>query len=85
MNIEMSNFIKQIEIDGQMLEFNFARIHTVSGAKYFVTVADSISEYHFVIEKTSGEWMLNDAPKVPQWIHDLEARLVGAIVESEGE
>ena len=79
----MSNFIKHIDVDGKPLEFSFNRIHTAHGPKYFVMVADENREYHFIIEKSSGEWMLNDAPKVPEWIHELEGKLVEAIIENE--
>ena len=79
----MSNFIKPIHYDGQDYEFSFARIQTIHGPKYFVMVADSAREYHFVIETSKGEWFLNDAPMVPQWIHDMEGILIETVIENE--
>lgn len=79
----MSNFIKPINYDGQVYEFSFARIQTINGPKYFVMVDDSTREYHFIIEKCKEEWVLNDAPMVPQWIHDIERLLIEAIVQNE--
>jgi hypothetical protein len=79
----MSSFTKQIEAHGQHLEFSFARIQSVHGPKYFVMVADTEREYHFVVEKHGEDWMVNDAPKVPEWIHELAPVLVQAIIENE--
>ena len=79
----MSNFIKPINYDGQLYEFSFARIQTMNGPKYFVMVADSTGQYHFIIERGKGEWVLNDAPMVPQWIHDIEGQLIEAVIENE--
>ena len=81
----MTNFIRPVDYHGQLFEFSFARILTVNGPKYFVMVTDSIREYHFIIEKKMGEWALNDAPRVPEWIHELEGRLIQIIIENEVE
>ena len=79
----MASFIKQINFQGQLLEFSFIKIRTATNSKYFVMVDDSTREYHFSIENIDGVLKINDAPRVPQWIYDLEPSLLKAIMEND--
>lgn len=81
----MASFIKQINCQGQLLEFSFIEIRTPTVSKYFVMVDDSTREYHFSIENIDGILKINGAPKVPQWIYDLEPLLLKAIDENSNE
>ena len=76
------SFSKQIRSGGGIIEFNFIRIFTVKGLKYFVMVVGNNSKsYLFQMEQRNGRWGILNDPKLPKWICDLEEELEQAILE----
>ena len=50
---------------------------------FYVTVFDkNLKSCLFTMKQIKGEWKIIDAPKVPQWIHDVEKELENAIKEN---
>jgi hypothetical protein len=79
----MSNsFVKEIEVSGNVRTFSFLGVYTTKGIRYYITVIDANSKpYLFHMDYQYNRWMIIDAPKVPQWIHDLGNELEKAIKE----
>jgi hypothetical protein len=44
--------------------FNFKRIFTLKGDKYLIDVMFHLIHYHFMMSKTTGVWVIDDAYKV---------------------
>jgi hypothetical protein len=80
----MQNFSKRIPIEkGFSPEFFFNRMYTVNGISYHVSVVDRYRQSHFFnMEQKSNLWRIVDAPKVPDWIMNIEKKLEEAIFES---
>lgn len=82
----MKDFSKRIKTGwGFIPEFFFHRVFTVSGnQRYYVSVNDR--EGHPVFfnmeQKNNGTWKIVDAPKVPEWIMDVEPVLNNIILEA---
>jgi hypothetical protein len=80
----MGGFIKQIKSDRRIFDFSFLRIYTVNGIKFFVSVIETpTTAHHFTMQKRGHAWKIDDAPKVPDWIKELEPQLAAAIIENE--
>jgi hypothetical protein len=82
----MNDFVKKIKADWNFVaEFFFHKVHTTSGRRrYHISVKDrGGSAYFFNMgQKEDGSWKIVDAPKVPDWIMELESQLQNAIVQS---
>lgn len=82
----MKDFSKKIKTDWNFFaEFFFHRLHTVSGQqRYYISVKDreGISYFFNMDQKTNGSWKIVNAPKVPDWIMELEPILNASILES---
>ncbi|HYH16299.1 MAG TPA: hypothetical protein VD794_13815 [Flavisolibacter sp.] len=79
----MREFQKNIVVEGGSLTFAFNRIFYVGGVKYFVCVIDKDAKgYFFNMEQRGDRWQVLDAPKVPQWIKDIEADLAATIKQA---
>lgn len=76
----MPGFIKKIN----SLEFSFKRIHTPNGLRYYVSVIDTNGEvFSFNMKEDTGRWKIINAPKVPDWIIELEKQLANQILINE--
>ena len=65
------------------MEFSFTRLISVNEIMFYVTVFDkNLKSCLFTMKQIKGEWKIIDAPKVPQWIHDVEKELENAIKEN---
>ena len=79
----MQSFTQRLYIrDGFHPDFFFNRIHTASGIRFHVSVVDRFSRnYFFIMENKEGSWKIINAPKLPDWIMNLEEQLEHAILE----
>jgi len=77
----MHSFYKSLNVKTTSREFNFNRLYSGAGIRFYVSVMDNYQSYLFTMEKKMGEWKIIDAPKVPTWIHDREKELSTAIIE----
>lgn len=80
----MQHFIKRILIEeGFNPEFFFNRIYTVKGIVYHVSVVDKNKKsFFFNMEQTSEGWRIVNAPKLPDWIMNVEKDLEATISEN---
>ena len=80
----MENFTKHVLVaQGFYPEFFFNKIHTATGLRYHVSVKDKENNpYFFDMEEKEGKWKIIDAPKVPDWIMNIEQKLENAIFEN---
>jgi hypothetical protein len=82
----MKDFSKPIPVEQNFCpEFFFHVLHTASGKyRYHVSVIGPKKEnVFFTIDKDPGGlWKIVDAPKVPEWIMNIEKRLANAIAEN---
>lgn len=82
----MDSFIKTITLQGKSIDFSFFRILAAGGIRYYVAVVNKDSRpYLFHMEQRNNKWEIIDAPKVPAWIHSMEAELGNAIREKQTE
>jgi hypothetical protein len=82
----MESFTKQINRTNGIAEFNFIRVFTPTGIRYFVRVEGTkYKPCLFTMELKNDSWKIIDAPKVPKWIFDMEAILGNAIKENVPE
>jgi hypothetical protein len=76
----MPGFIKKIN----SLEFSFKRIHTPNGLRYHVSVNDTNgNDFSFNMKEEIDRWKIINAPKVPDWIIELEKQLSNQIFIKE--
>jgi hypothetical protein len=77
----MESFSVNITIQaGFRPKFFFNTIYKVNGSCYHVSVKDTERNlWFFNMEARNGEWKIINAPKVPDWIINVEMRLVRAI------
>jgi hypothetical protein len=82
----MNDFSKKIKADWNFFaEFFFHKLHTTSGQqRYHISVKDvqGVSFFFNMDQKPNGLWKIVNAPKVPDWIMELEPKLNIAIMES---
>ena len=76
----MPNFTKRI----RNLDFSFKRIQTPNGLRYQISVRDTNGDViSFNMKEHQDWWKIIDAPKVPDWIMELEKRLAKQIFINE--
>jgi hypothetical protein len=82
--LAMPNFTKRILVrDKFNPEFLFNRIYTVDGVRYHVSVMDADRHvFAFNMEEKYGRWKIINAPKIPDWIMNIEKELEDAIFEN---
>jgi hypothetical protein len=81
---DMQSFEERIVIEhGFIAEFFFNRIYTTSGNHFHVFVKDPTKQsFFFNMEQTAtGSWKIINAPKLPDWILELEKQLETSIIE----
>jgi hypothetical protein len=80
----MRNFTKSIAVKQDFTpEFSFNCIHTVNGIHYYVYEKDKYGQtLAFNMEERNSEWKIVDAPKVPDWVINIEGQLGRAILEN---
>jgi hypothetical protein len=78
----MPHFKKRLQTDFGSPLFHFNRLFTPRGVKYHVAVLDE-EQHHvfFNMEVDKGHWRIIEAPKVPDWIKQLESELSQAIID----
>ena len=80
----MQSFKERILIEhGFTAEFFFNRIYTVSGSRFHIFLKDHNKQSFFfnMDLDISGSWKIINAPKIPNWILDLEKQLETSIIE----
>ena len=78
----MPHFKKRFKTDFGTPQFVFDRIFTVNGAHYHVSVVDDKGRSQFFnMQFKKDEWVIIDAPKVPDWIMGLQNELSKAIID----
>ncbi|HEV7621264.1 MAG TPA: hypothetical protein VGO09_06005 [Flavisolibacter sp.] len=76
-----TNFTKIIEVENDILNFDFNLINHVHGMKYFITTFDRNQIlYSFSMEYRKGNWKII-TETAPGWIFSIEEILSKAIVE----
>lgn len=82
----MNDFSKRVKTEWNFVaEFFFHRLYSGSGdQRYHVSVKDRGGHSFFfnMDQKSNGSWKIINAPKVPDWIMELEPWLQNAILES---
>lgn len=82
----MKDFSKKIKADWNFFaEFFFHQLHTVTGQqRWHVSVKDiqGHSIFFNMEQRSNGSWKIVNAPKVPDWIMDLETVLNNSILEN---
>jgi len=81
----MNDFTKTIRVHKNFTaEFVFQILHTTSADQYYVSVQDEGRQRCvFTMEQRPDlSWKIIDAPKVPQWLMEIETRLEEAILKN---
>ena len=81
----MKDFTRVIPLqNGLTAQFIFSALHSSSGGRYFVSVVEKNNQsYAFTMKQEGDEsWKIVDAPKLPQWIIEIELSLEEAILEN---
>lgn len=82
----MGDFVIKIKADWNFVaEFYFHKVHTTSGRqRYHISVKDVSGNRLFfnMDQKDEHAWKIVNAPKVPDWIMELEPQLQKAILQS---
>lgn len=77
----MPSFSKKILVPNQGIsEFQFDRIYTTDGIRYFVTVHRNGKYYHFNMHQRDGLWVIVNTEILPDCILELEVELANAIL-----
>lgn len=81
--LAMPQFSKKIAIpNGGTITFDFTRIYTTHGLRYFVFVADKdLKTYTFKVDNIDGSWVIVDKETLPNWIIGLEGEFEKAILD----
>ncbi len=78
----MPSFSKKIFVlDQGVSEFQFDRIYTIGGIRYFVTVHGNGKYFHFNMLQRDGLWEIVHSEILPDWILALEVELANAILK----
>ncbi len=81
----MNDFSKRVNTGWNFApEFFFHKLYSVSGnQRYHVSVNDKGGHsIFFNMDQKNGSWKIIDAPKVPDWIMEIEPQLRDAITKS---
>jgi hypothetical protein len=80
----MADFKKRIlSEEGFYPEFIFYRIFTAKGIGFHISVIDKNRQSQFFnMEQTAEGWRIVNAPKLPDWIINIEKKLSDAIDEN---
>ncbi|MFL5740208.1 MAG: hypothetical protein ACJ75B_08320 [Flavisolibacter sp.] len=72
----MPSFTADFFIDDVKFQFQFNKISTPNGRKYFVNaINEQNRKYSFVMEQNDREWRIVNAPKLPERILNIENEL----------
>jgi hypothetical protein len=79
----MERFKKEITVNNEVRVFQFNRMTSMSGVKFFITSTDSNQKpIAFSLKQTDrGNWKLT--PGSLRWLYDIETELSDAIVETQ--
>jgi len=79
----MERFRKEITVNNEVRVFQFNRMTSMSGVKFFITSTDSNQKpIAFSLKQTDrGNWKLT--PGSLRWLYDIETELSDAIIESQ--
>ena len=79
----MDRFKKEITVDNELRVFQFDRMTSMSGVKFFITSTDSNQKpIAFSLKQTDrGNWKLT--PGSLRWLYDIETQLSDAILETQ--
>jgi len=79
----MDRFKKEITVDNEVRVFQFDRMTSMSGVKFFITSTDSNQKpIAFSLKQTDrGNWKLT--PGSLRWLYDIETQLSDAILETQ--
>ena len=80
----MQTFSKRISIEpGFEPEFHFAKIYTIQGVRFHVSVVDKEGQawaFNMVLKEL--EWIIINGPQVPCWVMDKEEQLQEIIIDN---
>jgi hypothetical protein len=77
----MPGFIKKIVVNNNVFDFEFTKIHSPSGLKYFVTVHNDFKTISsFEMKNNSSGWCI--VPPAPDWVNELQETLELTILKS---
>jgi len=79
----MDRFKKEITVNDEVRVFQFDRMTSMSGVKFFITLTDSNQKpIAFSLKQTDrGNWKLT--PGSLRWLYDIETELSDAIIETQ--
>ena len=79
----MDRFKKEITVNDEVRVFQFDRMTSMSGVKFFITSTDSNQKpIAFSLKQTDrGNWKLT--PGSLRWLYDIETELSDAIIETQ--
>ena len=79
----MDRFKKEITVNNEVRVFQFNRMTSMSGVKFFITSTDSNQKpIAFSLKQTDrGNWKLT--PGSLRWLYDIETELSDAIIETQ--
>ena len=79
----MNIIYKSIKTAKWILDFNFIRVYTVDGVRYFYFDWWPLKSYLFYMKKQNRIWTIANKDKFPNWILELEENLEQAIVQND--
>jgi hypothetical protein len=79
----MERFKKEITVNNEAKVFEFSRLTSMNGVKFFITSTDSNKKpIAFSLKQTDrGNWKLT--PGSLRWLYDIETELSNAILETQ--
>jgi len=79
----MDRFKKEITVNNEVRVFQFSRMTSMSGVKFFITSTDSNQKpIAFSLKQTDrGNWKLT--PGSLRWLYEIETELSDAIIETQ--
>jgi hypothetical protein len=66
---------------GGDLIFNFAKIYTSKGERWFITFADYPYNYSFYMKPENGSWVIEYNTTLPEYLIEVEKQLAQVIME----
>ena len=74
----MKQFNETIIVNGEPLSFQFSRIHTTKGEKFFISAVKDRGYFVFDMQKDdSGKWKIG--VPAPQWVEPILDKLAEVI------